>query len=408
MVNSSVVTDRYDQLLDWLHRGALGDWDVPTLMSELIGHLQAFGMGLHRVHFGLPMLHPLYVVSAYTWQAGEGVVIDNYPRGITEHSFWLKSPVRPFYESGAIEGRIKILPGSESDHYPMLKTAGDNGATDYYIQLTNFNDRSVSPDGQEGIVVSWMSSKADGFSDDDLALLRKLHLPLCAQLKNLTHRRLVDDILQAYLGDYSGKRVHAGQIQRGDGELIDAVIYFCDLRQSSKLAELYDPAGFLDVLNQYFELTAGTIADFGGEVLRFIGDASLAIFPIERFGDRASACRAALAAALETVQRSEKLNSRRSESGEPAIEFGIGLHPGSVLYGNIGTPTRLEFTVIGSAANEAARIESQCRELDQPILVSREFADNLDVEWQSQGQFSLRNIGRPIEILSPPHQPILH
>ncbi|KEA62682.1 Adenylate cyclase [Marinobacterium lacunae] len=393
--------DHYDDLLEWLHRGAMRDWDVPSLLQEMVELMESFGIRLHRVHFGLPMLHPLYAVSAYSWQAGTGVVNDNYPRGITEKAFWTCSPVRPFYESGAIEGRIRIKAGTSSDQYPMLKSAAHNGATDYFLQLTNFNDRSVSPDGQEGLVISWMSSRPDGFSDDELELFRKFHLPLCAQLKNLTHRRLVDDILQAYLGSYSGQRVHAGQIQRGDSELIDAVIYFCDLRNSSRLAEQYDAQAFLSVLNDYFELTAGTVTEFGGEILRFIGDASLAIFPIAQFGDRESACKASLAAALASVARSDDLNRRRIENGEPEIEFGIGLHPGMVLYGNIGTPTRLEFTVIGQAANEAARVESLCKSLDQPVLVSRAFADALDMNWTSCGHFELHNISEPIEVLRP-------
>ena len=250
-------------------------------------------------------------------------------------------------------------------------------------------------------MLSWISCAPGGFRDNEIDLLRRLFKPLCAELKSLTHKRLVKDILRAYLGGYSADRVYAGQIQRGDGDVIDAVILFCDLRGSSKLAEFYNLSDFLGVLNDYYDVTAGAVIDGGGEVLRYIGDASLAIFPIERYPDQADACKAALDVAFNAVIRSRSLNAKRIDRGEPVIEFGIGLHCGTVMYGNIGTADRIEFTVIGKAANEAARIEAQCRELNETILVSSTFAGHLDRPWRSHGLFELRNIGRPIEILSP-------
>ncbi|MCP4767271.1 MAG: adenylate/guanylate cyclase domain-containing protein [Gammaproteobacteria bacterium] len=222
------------------------------------------------------------------------------------------------------------------------------------------------------------------------------------EIKNLTQRALVKDILKAYLGDYSAERVYSGQIQRGDGDIIEAVILFCDLRGSSKLAEHYDLDGFLAVLNDYYDATAGAVIHGGGEVLRYIGDASLAIFPIERYANEQDACQVALDVALNAIVRTEHLNINRTERGEPPVKFGIGLHCGTVAYGNIGTADRIEFTVIGKAANEAARIEAQCKELNETILVSDTFAKHLDQAWHSHGSFELRNIGRPIEILSPP------
>ena len=159
--------------------------------------------------------------------------------------------------------------------------------------------------------------------------------------------------------------------------------------------------GFLGVLNDYYEVTAGAVIEGGGEVLRYIGDASLAIFPIERYADQQEACEAALDVAMNSVVLGARINAERIEHGEPPIEFGIGLHCGTVMYGNIGTPDRIEFTVIGKAANEAARIEAQCKELNETILVSDTFAEHIDRPWRSHGTFELRNIGRPVEILSP-------
>lgn len=393
----------YQTLSGWLHASALEDWDVPTLQAILVQRLESFGIPLFRMHIGLPMLHPLYSVGTYTWVPGEGVVTDNFSRGLATSDPWMQSPLRPFYENGDDEGRIRLTSGSDFDHFPVLKFAVEHGATDYFVQLTHFPDRSMPVDGQEGIALSWTSASPDGFSEDNLALLRMIRAPLCAQLKNLTHRRLVDDILNAYLGTYSASRVHNGQIQRGDGDVVEAVVLFCDLRGSSMLAEHYGLTGFLSVLNDYYEITAGAVLDGGGEVLRYIGDASLAVFPLERYKDRSAACSAALEAAQRAVSRGNEVNCERERRGEPRIEFGIGLHVGTVLYGNIGTAERLEFTVIGPAANEAARIEAQCKEIDETLLVSDEFAQSISRPWRSHGTFELRNIGRPIEIFSPAH-----
>ena len=392
----------YLQVLELLHTRSFEGWDIPTLMREVAGCLVGMGMKLCRLHCGRPILHPLYVAGAYTWYPDNEVELDTYTRGVEQEDAFLLSPVYPIFESGASEGRYRIRAGSESDRFPLFVKAAAEGGTDYFLQLTGYDRRSSWSVKQEGVLVSWISSAPDGFTETEIDLLRRLQKPLCVELKNLSQRTLVNDILKAYLGGYSADRVYSGQIQRGDGDVIDAVILFCDLRGSSKLAEHYDLEQFLGVLNEYYDATAGAVIDGGGEVLRYIGDASLAIFPIERYADHREACQLALDVARDAVARTERLNEGRTARGEPPINFGIGLHCGTVVYGNIGTADRLEFTVIGKAANEAARIEAQCKELNETILVSETFAGYLDQPWRSHGSFELRNIGHPIEILSPP------
>lgn len=371
-------------------------------MREVAERLAALGMQLCRIHIGRPILHPLYVIGAYTWYPNNEVELDTYARGVEQQESFRQSPVFPVFESGSFEGRYRIRAGSESDRFPLFVKVAAEGGTAYFLQLTGYEDRSASPAGQEGILISWISSSPEGLIEAEIDLLRHLHKPLCVELKNLTHGILVNDILKAYLGDYSADRVYSGQIQKGDGDIIKAVILYCDLRDSSKLAEHYDLDRFLDVLNDYYDATAGAVIDGGGEVLRYNGDASLAIFPFERYANDQEACQVAIDVALNAIVRTERLNANRTERGEPPIKFGIGLHCGTVVYGNIGTADRIEFTVIGKAANEAARIEAQCKELNETILVSDTFAKHLDQPWRSHGSFELRNISRPIEILSPP------
>jgi adenylate cyclase len=392
----------YARLLDLLHTRSLEGWDIPSMMREVADCLGGLGMRLCRFHCGRPILHPLYVAGSFTWYPDNEVELDSYTRGVEQQDAFLQSPVYPVFESGAFEGRYRIRAGSDSDRFPLFVKVAAEGGTDYFLQLTGYGDRSAWSVDQEGALISWISSAAEGFTEAEIDLLRRLQKPLCVELKNLTQRILVNDILKAYLGDYSADRVYSGQIQRGDGDIINAVILFCDLRGSSKLAEHYDLDRFLAVLNDYYDATAGAVIDGGGEVLRYIGDASLAIFPIERYAHEQEACQIALDVALDAIVRTKRLNAGRTERGEPAIEFGIGLHCGTVVYGNIGTADRIEFTVIGKAANEAARIEAQCKELNETVLVSGSFAEHLDLPWRSHGSFELRNIGRPIEILSPP------
>ena len=190
-----------------------------------------------------------------------------------------------------------------------------------------------------------------------------------------------EDLLYTYLGKRTGERVLSGFVKRGDGEKIHAVIWYCDLRDSTSLAESMPLESFLGILNNFFDCMAGAVLDHGGEILRFIGDAALAIFPIgattrplrEVCTPKEGACERALTAARDARSRIEALNKQRRDRGEPPLGFGLALHIGDVMYGNIGVPERLEFTVVGPAANEAARLEALCKELDQPILISWEF-----------------------------------
>jgi len=210
------------------------------------------------------------------------------------------------------------------------------------------------------------------------------------------HMRKAHNVLDAYLGRQAGEKVLAGQIRRGDGQDIHAVIWFCDLRDSTPLADSMSRQDFLRLLNDYFECVLGPVMERGGEVLRFIGDAALAIFPIgtQPVGE---ACAQAVAAAKEAISRMQKLNQGRAV----ALRFGIGLHLGDVMYGNIGTPSRIEFTVIGAAANEAARIESLCKVLKVPLIASEKVVKHLSRgEWKSLGRHALRGVGNEMELFT--------
>ncbi len=214
-------------------------------------------------------------------------------------------------------------------------------------------------------------------------------------------RRMATDLLGTYLGTHVGQRVLGGQVRRGEGQRIFAVIWYSDLRQSTALAERLPGDTFFQLLNDYFDCAAGAVLDHGGEVLRFIGDAVLAVFEIvEPEASIQAACRRAYQAARAALERKATLDHTRRAAGQPTIEFGIGLHYGEVMYGNIGVPSRLEFSVIGTAANEASRIEDLCKALRQPLLVSKRFAAEVEAPWISMGTHDLRGVSQLVEIFA--------
>jgi len=223
--------------------------------------------------------------------------------------------------------------------------------------------------------------------------VRQVAIPLARLTEIYGLMRKSRNILEAYLGRQAGEKVLEGQIRRGDGEDIHAVIWFCDLRDSTVLADSMSRGDFLRLLNEFFECVLGPVLARGGEVLRFIGDAALAIFPVD--GNEAEACARAVRAAQDARGCMQAANAKRSRP----LAFGIGLHMGDVLYGNIGTPTRIEFTVIGAAANEAARIESLTKTLGVPLILSAPVARHVP-GCRPLGLHRLRGVGEPVELFT--------
>jgi adenylate cyclase len=221
-------------------------------------------------------------------------------------------------------------------------------------------------------------------------------------------QRSAEDLVTTYLGERTGKQVLAGRTKRGEGEKIHAVIWLCDLRDSTRLSDSLPVEGFFRSLNEFFDCTAGAVLDQGGEVLSYIGDAVFAIFPIggtERpLGEvcfrEEGACAAALAAAWDARSRVDALNQRRVKTNEPLLEFGLAIHVGDVMYGNLGVPQRMQFTVIGRAANEAARLAGMCKDLGQWVLVSSAFPSCFPQQMVSLGPHAMRGLKLPREIFT--------
>jgi adenylate cyclase len=291
--------------------------------------------------------------------------------------------------------RVRLEDPASPPPFPMLADLARQGATDYVIAPLVLSGGQVS-------AFSFASDRPGGFRDEEVETILAF-VPILAlrhELRIANHA--LESLLGVYLGKNAGRRVLAGAFRRGTGELIRAAIWYSDMRGFTTLGDRLPPRELVALLDRYFTAIGTPIEEHGGEILKFIGDAVLAIFPI--VGDDASApCREALRAAEEAFRALRSLNEERACVGEAPLETGVALHLGEVMYGNIGGRERLDFTVIGRSVNEVARVEALCKELGRPLLVTAAFAEAVgDPGIVSVGKHALRGVAAPHEIFAKP------
>ncbi len=382
---------------------ALGDSEIREIFAGCCLRLVAAGIPVSRAFLSYRTLHPLYASVFLIWERGEADV--RVSEMLHERAFtsaeWLSSPMNYMVQNGVTFLRRHLVGPAAVLDFETLKSLSRRGATDYLGYLVPFSqDEHVEP-SVDGLFGSWTTDREAGFTGHDIRDLARVQKRLAVACKMQIRREITHNVLTAYLGDDAGHQVLDGQIKRGDGRRLDAVIWYTDLRRSTGLAESLAANAYLDLLNRYFECTAGSVLAHGGEVLSFIGDAVLAIFPVESGGDGARlAARTALEAAYDARARLDALNTARQDH-EP-INFGLGLHVGEVMHGNIGVPERVEFSVIGPAANEVARLEELTKTLGRDVLVSGAFADLLTLEWEDLGVHPVRGSAQMIAVHAPP------
>ena len=400
--SETTARDEYaNPLLTWLIRVAPEAKTGRALTAQLAEEMLRVGIPLWRLSVVIRTLHPQVVSFAYRWRLDSPDVEESLATYYTvETPEFLSSPLAPIFEgAGGIRRRLDTL--SPVLDFPILDELKGQGATDYVAMPMTFTDGKVN-------AITLASDRPGGFSTTDLGHLYEILSNLARLYEVHATKRTARTLLETYLGRHAGARVMGGNITRGDGETIMAVIWFCDLRNSTPLAGAMSQHDFLGVLNQFFDCMAGAVHEQGGQVLRFIGDAALAIFPIGEEGHSSDATsmtpevarERALTATVLAAERIEANNQRRKAKGQRALGYGIALHIGEVTYGNIGTKDRLEFTVIGEAANRAARIESMCKELQEPILLSAEMATHFPDRTRSLGKHQLRGFDEPVELFA--------
>jgi adenylate cyclase len=268
--------------------------------------------------------------------------------------------------------RRPLAKDSATLDFPILEKFRAEGGTDYYGVFAPF-DIGPPPETGTGMIASWTTDRPEGFTDDEIAVLDRLIPRLALTIKATLTKQIAINVLDTYVGPDAGRHIMAGEIRRGDVEVMRAVILMADLRDFTKTTDAAPQDQIVDILDDYYEAMIGPIVDRGGEILKFLGDGLLATFNLT--GEpRESVCRVALVAATEAVRAVDALNLRRKEELKPVMDLDIAMHLGDVLHGNVGARDRLDFTVIGPAVNEASRIEAICRKVGRNILISETFA----------------------------------
>ena len=379
---------------DWLTGEARMVGGPRAQLEGFCRHLLAAGLPLFRASFNLQTLHPQLRAQSFVWDhATNTAKAFDHNRAVDHSPGYLNSPVAAIHHgAGGVRCRLDADPPQLD--YPLMHELKAEGVTDYVMMPITFSDGTLN-------AISWATDRPGGFTTTELGEVYSL-LPILALLLEVAvARKVASNVLDTYIGRDAARRVLAGDITRGSGETITAALWYCDMRGFTAMTETLPRDEVLATLNDYFECMVGAVHAQHGSVLKFMGDGMLAIFAC---GD-APICDAAsnaLGAAVDALAALDALNVDRVAAGKSALETGLALHLGDVMYGNIGAGDRLDFTVIGPAVNEVARVEQVCREVEQRILLTRAFAEASIDELVSLGTFALRGVALPQELFTLP------
>jgi len=371
---------RIIELHVWAVRQGLLGAAASELFDGFCQRLVEAGLPLWRAYAAMRTLHPQWGGYGYTWQRELNAIEPaQYGRGDGQN--WLTSPFAYLLDQARAGGEEhnpwqhlrRHLTGREAQlDFPVLEELAAAGGSDYFAQIVRFGAEGDLSHGT-GIAYSFAIDRPGGFRDDDLALLKAVLPALSLAMMTHAGHTIASSLLSAYLGDDAGRRVHSGEIERGSVESIRAVLWFADMRGFTTLADGTPGLEVIALLDEVFETLTAPLRSRGGQVLKFMGGGMLAIFPLMA-ETQAETCRNAIHAAREAMHALDRINRARAEATKPVGEVDLALHIGEVLYGNVGAADRLDFTVIGPAVNEAARIETLCEPLGRKVLVSAEFA----------------------------------
>jgi len=368
-----------DALVEWLLDGAPGATSAPAI-AERLGNELGASMPIDRLGIFVTTLHPNVLGRAFVWSRGEPLRILSLTQSVRDSVQYAKSPIAHVATTHAAWRWRK---GEDDAGFEIIEKLAAEGCVDYVALPIEFIN---------GETHVFTASSSIGFTDEHVAAMKRTVRPLARVTEIYALRRTVENVLNAYVGPHSGMRVLQGHIFKGDVETIRAAIWFSDMRGFTEMSNRKTAKEMIATLNDVFECQVPPIEKRGGEVLKFIGDGLLAIFPITGEASARDRCNAALDAADETFAALAKL-------GGPRI--GLALHVGDVEYGNIGGAARLDFTAIGSAVNLAARIETVTSKLGRPLVVSQEFAETSGRSFEALGSFELKGIARPTPVLAP-------
>jgi len=379
-------------VLHWLTNDARDERFIDNIFAEMCLRLQRAGIPVKRATLHVLIQHPQWLGAKIMWADGmRGAEITRADHDVRGRSQYIGSPASEIHD-GAAEVRENLASdpalGRKHAVYDEMRAMG----------LTDYVAWPLYHTLGKRHVVTFATGRPGGFDDAQIAGLLKL-LPVLALVSEIrVKNRLARTLLETYVGSHAGELILAGATRRGSGTTVSAAIMICDLRDFTRISDNWPRDDVIDLLNGYFDAMSEPIARHGGEILKFIGDGLLAIFPLSQ----PSACANLLHAVTEARQAMIALNETNSETGRAPLNYGIGVHVGDVMYGNIGSRTRLDFTVIGPAVNMASRLEALTKQLGRTVLLSRAFADFVksDFDLESVGEYQVRGFNDPIELFA--------
>ena len=389
--NIDSVTPQSDgDVVSWLTNETRDQRFIDNIFAELCIRLQGAGIPIKRATMNLLIQHPQWLGARIMWADGkQEAEISRVDYEVRERSEYIGSSVYEIQEGAAeVRERLEGAPGRKHALYDDMRA---QGLTDYmaWPLLHTLGKRHV---------VTFATDRAGGFDDAHVASLKKV-LPVLALVSEIRMKnRLARTLLETYVGTHAGEMILAGATRRGSGTTVRAAIMICDLRDFTRISDSWPRDDVIDLLNDYFDAMSEPIARHGGEILKFIGDGLLAIFPLSD----PKACANLLHAVAEARQAMAALSEKNSMMGRAPMNYGIGVHVGDVMYGNIGSRTRLDFTVIGPAVNMASRLEALTKQLGKKVLLSRAFADLVERDFALEhvGEHAVRGFSEPIELFA--------
>src|SRR5690348_7428263 len=388
----AVTAHHDDEIVHWLTNGTRDERFIDNIFAELCIRLQRAGIPVKRASLHLLIHHPQWLGARIMWSDGmREAELARVDYDVRERSEYIGSPANEIHD-GATEVRENLeRDPSLGRKHAVYDEMRAKGLTDYvaWPLYHTLGKRHI---------VTFATDRPGGFDDAHIASLKRL-LPVLALVSEIRMKnRLARTLLETYVGAHAGELILAGATRRGSGTTVRAAIMICDLREFTRISDNWPRDDVIDVLNDYFDAISEPVVRHGGEILKFMGDGLLAIFPLTQ----PSACANLLHAVTEARQAMAALNARNGGIGREPLNYGVGVHVGEVMYGNIGSRTRLDFTVIGPAVNMASRLEALTKQVGKPVLLSRAFADLVkgDFELERVGEYPVRGFADPIELFA--------
>ena len=399
-MNSAALSE----LRDWLAEAGLAGNSETEIVDGFCRRAVTAGLPIARATVIIDTLHPVHEGRVVRWRREgderQAELIEYGPTTEGEAAEnWRRSPFFRLLEEGGSRLRRRLLAGEPAEFLAIVALQ-DEGMTDYLALITRFAAHGVIGE-MDCVYSSWATDHPQGFDDREIEALIGLMPLLALAVKCVSLARIAGTLVETYLGRDAGRRVLAGRIRRGIAEPIGAVLWYSDLRGFTRITDQAPPQQVIPLLNDYAEAVISAVHDSGGDVLKLIGDGTLAIFTS---GSTDEACRCAIEAETTLRGRVDELNRRRAGESLPTTDVYLGLHVGEVFYGNIGSKDRLDFTVVGPAVNEVSRIAAMCRSAERNVLLSAAFAEAVAEAERSRlvsvGRYALRGVERPQELFT--------